>query len=92
MTDRDQRIREIAYFLWLEEGSPEGEADRHWLAAEGLIEDEPLEGRSRRKRAFGQAQKALDGDSRVGLTSNRFFERRSFGSKAFAIAGGSGPS
>ncbi len=41
MTDRDQRIREIAYFLWLEEGSPEGEADRHWLAAEGLIEDEP---------------------------------------------------
>ncbi len=44
MTDRDQRIREIAYFLWLEEGSPEGRADRHWLAAEGLIEDEPLEG------------------------------------------------
>ena len=44
MTDRDQRIREIAYFLWLEEGSPEGEADRHWRAAEGLIEDEPLDG------------------------------------------------
>jgi hypothetical protein len=30
MTDRDERIREIAYFLWLEDGRPEGEADRHW--------------------------------------------------------------
>jgi Protein of unknown function (DUF2934) len=43
MTDRDERIREIAYFLWLEEGSPEGAADRHWLAAEALVESEPIE-------------------------------------------------
>ncbi len=26
MTDRDERVREIAYFLWLDAGSPEGEA------------------------------------------------------------------
>jgi hypothetical protein len=44
MTDRDERVREIAYFLWLDEGSPEGEAERHWLAAEGLLEPEPVEG------------------------------------------------
>ena len=37
MTDRDERIREIAYFLWLDEGSPDGGAERHWFAAEGLI-------------------------------------------------------
>jgi hypothetical protein len=44
MTDRGERVREIAYFLWLDEGSPEGEAERHWLAAEGLVEPEPVEG------------------------------------------------
>jgi hypothetical protein len=33
MTDRDERIRELASFLWLEDGRPEGEAERHWLAA-----------------------------------------------------------
>jgi hypothetical protein len=46
MTDRDKRIREIAYFLWLEDGRPEGEADRHWLAAEALVESEPREDKS----------------------------------------------
>ena len=38
MTDRDDRIREIAYLLWLDAGSPEGEAVRLWLAAEGRVE------------------------------------------------------
>lgn len=31
--EKDQRIREIAYFLWQEEGCPEDSADRHWAAA-----------------------------------------------------------
>jgi hypothetical protein len=30
LTDRSDRIREIAYILWLEEGCPEGEAQRHY--------------------------------------------------------------
>ena len=46
MIDRNDRIRENAYFLWLEEGRPEDAAERHWLAAEGLIEDGPDEGES----------------------------------------------
>ncbi len=46
MTDRNDRVREFAYFLWLEEGRPEDAAERHWLAAEGLLEDEPLESES----------------------------------------------
>ena len=43
MTDRDQRVREIAYFLWLDEGCPEGESERHWLAAERVVGPEPAE-------------------------------------------------
>ena len=46
MTDRDDRIRELAYFLWLEEGRPEGEAERDWLAAETIIESDPFERKS----------------------------------------------
>ena len=36
MTEHSDRVREMAYFLWLEEGCPEGEAERHWLAAKTL--------------------------------------------------------
>jgi hypothetical protein len=49
-SDRNDRIREIAYFLWLEEGSPDGEAERHWSAAEALLESEP----GQRKRIEGE--------------------------------------
>jgi Protein of unknown function (DUF2934) len=50
MADRDERVRELAYFLWLEEGRPEGQAERHWLTAEIIIESDPLE----RKRIEGE--------------------------------------
>jgi hypothetical protein len=59
MTDRNDRVREIAYFLWLEEGCPEGEAERHWLAAETLVDSEPLE----RKRIEGEPPGEPVGDA-----------------------------
>jgi hypothetical protein len=48
--DRDARVREIAYFLWLDEGCPDGEDERHWTSAEALIDSEPQE----RKRIEGE--------------------------------------
>jgi hypothetical protein len=48
--DRNDRIREIAYFLWLDEGRPEGEEERHWTTAEALLESEP----EQRKRIEGE--------------------------------------
>jgi Protein of unknown function (DUF2934) len=33
-----QRVREIAYRLWEEEGCPQGDALRHWFAARSLFE------------------------------------------------------
>jgi hypothetical protein len=38
MDDKEQRIREIAYSLWKEEGYPEGRADEHWAAAEAVVD------------------------------------------------------
>jgi hypothetical protein len=48
--DRNDRIREIAYFMWLEEGRPDGEEERHWSTAEALLESEP----EQRKRIEGE--------------------------------------
>jgi Protein of unknown function (DUF2934) len=59
MTDRNDRVREIAYFLWLEEGCPEGEAERHWLAAEALLDSDPRE----RKRIEGEPPGEPVGDA-----------------------------
>jgi Protein of unknown function (DUF2934) len=54
-TDRSDRVREMAYFLWLEAGSPEGEADRHWSAAEATHDSEASEREaSERKRIEGE--------------------------------------
>jgi hypothetical protein len=50
LPDRNARIRELAYFLWLEEGCPDGQAERHWQAAEALLESDPVE----RKRVEGE--------------------------------------
>ena len=48
--DREARVRERAYHLWLEEGQPHGRHDEHWHRAErelteaeeGLGEDPPV--------------------------------------------------
>lgn len=39
MTD-ESRIREIAYQIWLVEGQPEGQHERHWDMARKLVEAE----------------------------------------------------
>jgi hypothetical protein len=59
--DRNDRIREIAYSLWLDEGCPEGEAERHWSTAEAMVESEPSE----RKRIEGEPPGEPVGDSRT---------------------------
>ncbi len=38
--DYERRTRERAYFLWEQEGWPEGRADKHWRAAQRGLADE----------------------------------------------------
>jgi hypothetical protein len=43
MEDREQRIREIAYRVWEDEGRPSDQAGRHWQMAELLVAEEDAE-------------------------------------------------
>lgn len=49
-TDEEHAIRERAYFLWEEEGRPEGRALEHWRRASGEMqfvdEEKVLDGRT----------------------------------------------
>jgi hypothetical protein len=54
MNDNDQRIREIAYFIWEEEGRPEGQADRHWRAAQKIVESQDAERKNAEDEPLGK--------------------------------------
>jgi hypothetical protein len=44
--DREQRIRTKAFYIWLEEGCPEGRAQVHWDMATELVAIEETTTRS----------------------------------------------
>ena len=43
-TERERRIRELAYDLWERDGRPEGGADEYWYEAERRIAGEEARG------------------------------------------------
>lgn len=54
-TDREQKIRERAYSLWVEAGSPEGRQDEFWhrareLEVDGRQDASPKEAAENEKR------------------------------------------
>ncbi len=48
MDDFEERVRERAYHLWIEEGSPAGRHTEHWDRARKLVEEEMQEQASRK--------------------------------------------
>jgi hypothetical protein len=63
MTDRGDQIREIAYFLWLEAGCPERQAERHWRDAEALLESDPKPFARMRLKGASPSEPAEEPDS-----------------------------
>jgi len=45
MDDNEQRIREVAFRLWEQEGYPDGQSERHWHMAREMIEQEDADRR-----------------------------------------------
>ena len=58
--DRENRVREIAYLIWEEEGRPDGEAERHWLAAELVWDSEDAERKDVEGEPPGESAEAAD--------------------------------
>jgi hypothetical protein len=71
-TDRNDRIREMAYFLWLDEECPDGEHERHWTAAEGLLQSEPTQ----REESAPERRKRIEGEPPGEPVSGSWGSRR----------------
>jgi len=48
MTEREQRIRELAEFLWIKAGRPSGQDERFWLETEAEVEIDAVDKTPRR--------------------------------------------
>ncbi len=48
---RDQRIADLAYRMWEEDGRPEGRAEAHWLRAAVLVDEMAPKVPARKKAA-----------------------------------------
>ena len=40
MMNQQQHVQELAYYLWLSEGKPDGQDERHWQMASKLAAEE----------------------------------------------------
>lgn len=60
MNENEQRIRELAYDIWVSEGRPHGEDERHWEMARKLAEAEARSGDKPASRARKTATKPTD--------------------------------
>ena len=74
MSNREDRIREIAYLLWEEEGRPAGQQARHWQRAESAVEQEEAE-ESERKVVEGEPPGATPDEDVTLPPVSRPFER-----------------
>lgn len=56
----EDRVRAIAYSLWLQEGQPEGRAETHWLKALELAVavEAPVAAKPKRKAPAAAVKKA----------------------------------
>ena len=57
-TVTETQVREAAYYLWLEDGQPEGRDEEHWLKAVGALNQPQPKAKPKRKAAAKPAAKA----------------------------------
>jgi hypothetical protein len=54
---RDQRIADLAYRMWEEDGRPEGRAEAHWLRAAVLVDEMAPKAPAKKKAAAPKTPK-----------------------------------
>lgn len=46
MQSQPQTVQEIAYYLWVSEGKPDGQSERHWQQASKMVEEQAHNGKN----------------------------------------------
>ena len=57
-TVTETQVREAAYYLWLDDGQPEGRAEEYWLKAVDALNQPKPKAKPKRKAAAKPAAKA----------------------------------
>lgn len=57
IASRDQRIADLAYRMWEEDGRPEGRAEAHWLRAAVLVDEMAPKAPAKKKAAAAKTPK-----------------------------------
>ena len=57
IASRDQRIADLAYRMWEEDGRPEGHAEAHWLRAAVLVDEMTPKAPAKKKAAAAKTPK-----------------------------------
>lgn len=52
----EKHIRELAYYIWISEGKPEGQEKRHWEIANQMAKDSHLTGKAPQKRSIDPSE------------------------------------
>jgi len=60
MSSSERDIQELAYYLWLSEGKPEGQSGRHWNIAARMVGEKKQLGKS--------LHRSIDPSEAKGLT------------------------
>ncbi len=56
MITNEHDIKELAYYLWLSEGKPEGQAGQHWKTATKMIADKNRTSHQSPKRSIDPSE------------------------------------
>ena len=57
VASRDQRIADLAYRMWEEDGRPEGRAEAHWLRAAVLVDETAPKAPEKKRAAASKTPK-----------------------------------
>ncbi len=56
-TTNERDIKELAYYLWISEGRPEGQSDKHWATATKMVAEKIRNGHQSPKRSVDPSEK-----------------------------------
>lgn len=67
MRNNEEHIRELAYYLWVSEGKPDGQSSRHWEMASQMATENDKKNNANKTGKFKQ-KRSVDPSEEKGPT------------------------